>query len=264
MDTWNPDQYHRFRDERSAPFFDLLALVEPSPAPRVVDLGCGTGELTAQAHATLGARDTVGVDNSPAMLAEARQLHVDGLSFRDGDLAQFADPDGVDVIISNAALQWVPGHAEVLTRWRDALAENGQLAVQMPTNADHPSHAVAREVAEEEPFAGAFARAVDGGVPPDPVRQNVMAPEYYSRLLDDLGFARQHVRIQVYPHRLASTAEVVEWVKGTSLTRFERGLPPDLYAEFVDRYRARLIEVLGDHAPYLYTFKRILFWARKT
>jgi trans-aconitate 2-methyltransferase len=258
-DTWNPAQYHRFQNERSQPFFDLLTLVEPSAAPRVVDLGCGTGELTAEAHASLAARETVGIDQSPAMLAKAVQLDVGGLSFREGDLAQFTDAEGFDVIISNAALQWVPDHANVLARWRDALTSDGQLAVQMPTNADHPSHWVAREVAEEEPFASAF----DGARPIDPVQGNVLAPEEYAQLLDDLGFARQHVRLQVYPHHLESTDEVVEWVKGTSLTRFQRAMSAEMYAQFLHRYRARLIDVLGDHHPYLYTFKRILFWARR-
>ena len=46
-DTWDPDTYHRFQAERRQPFDDLLALVEPVPSGRVVDLGCGTGELTA-------------------------------------------------------------------------------------------------------------------------------------------------------------------------------------------------------------------------
>jgi trans-aconitate 2-methyltransferase len=70
------------------------------------------------------------------------------------------------------------------------------------------------------------------------------------------------VRLQVYPHRLPSTGDVVEWVKGTNLTRFESALSPELYAEFLDRYRARLLDALGDHRPFLYTFKRILFRAR--
>ena len=70
-DVWNPDQYGKFRAERAAPFHDLLALVEPVPAPRVVDLGCGTGDLTRVAHERLGARETVGVDSSPAMLERA-------------------------------------------------------------------------------------------------------------------------------------------------------------------------------------------------
>jgi trans-aconitate 2-methyltransferase len=260
VDAWSPEQYHRFRNERSQPFFDLLALVERDPStPRVADLGCGTGELTAEAHAALAARETVGVDNSEAMLAEAAKLDVDGLSFRAGDLASFTDPEPFDVIVSNAALHWAPDHEAVLARWRDSLTDDGQLAVQMPTNADHPSHVVARTVAEEEPFASAF----DGEPPVDPVLR-VKRPEEYAVLLDDLGFPRQHVRVQVYPARLPSTAEVVEWVKGTNLTRFERRLSPGLYAEFLNRYRARLLDVVGDHRPYFYAFKRILFWARKS
>jgi trans-aconitate 2-methyltransferase len=257
-DAWDPDQYHRFRGERSQPFFDLLALVERDGArPQVVDLGCGTGELTAIAHETLGAGETVGIDSSRAMLEQARTLDVEGLSFREGDLARFNDPDGLDVIVSNAALHWVPDHDAVLARWRAALRDGGQVAVQMPTNADHPSHVHARTLAEEEPFLSAF----DGDPPADPVL-NVRKPEEYAVLLDRLGFTRQHVRVQVYPHRLASTAEIVEWVKGTNLTRFEARLPADLYAEFLERYCARLVDTLGDHRPYLYTFKRILFWAR--
>jgi trans-aconitate 2-methyltransferase len=259
VDSWDPEQYRRFRNERSQPFFDLLALIERDiTQPRVADLGCGTGELTAQAHASLAARATVGIDTSPTMLAEAEKLQVEGLTFRKADLAEFSDPDGFDVIISNAALHWVPDHERVLAQWRDALTDEGQLAVQMPTNADHASHVVAREVAEEEPFLGAF----DGNPPLDPVLR-VQRPEEYAVMLDRLGFARQHVRLQVYPHHFASSGDVVEWVKGTNLTRFESRLTPEVYAEFLDRYRARLLEVVGDQRPYLYTFKRILFWARK-
>src|SRR5439155_21147590 len=107
MDAWKPEQYHRFRSERSQPFFDLLGLVERDvPEPRVADLGCGTGELTAEAHAALAARETVGIDNSPSMLADAAKLDADGLSFRAGDIADFSDADGFDVILSNAALHW--------------------------------------------------------------------------------------------------------------------------------------------------------------
>jgi trans-aconitate 2-methyltransferase len=259
MDSWDPDQYHRFRNERSQPYFDLLDLLERDvDKPRVADLGCGTGELTAIAHASLAARETIGVDNSPAMLAAAAELDVDGLTFRSGDLATFSDAEPFDVIISNAALHWVPDHEQVLALWRDALGESGQLAVQMPTNADHPSHVLARAVAEEEPFVSAF----EGARPPSDPVLNVLPPEQYASMLDRLGFAQQHVRLQVYPHRLPSTGDVVEWVKGTNLTRFESALSPELYAEFLDRYRARLLDALGDHRPFLYTFKRILFRAR--
>ena len=162
------------------------------------------------------------------------------------------------MVFSNAALQWVGEHAGVLARWRRALAAGGQLAVQMPANADHPAWLVAAEVGREEPFLEAM-----GGPPPaDPVAANVLAPEAYLTLLDELGFEEPHVRLQVYGHRLASTAEVVEWLKGTSLTRFQSRLPSELFDRFLDRYRERLLAVLGDRRPYLFPFKRILVWGR--
>jgi trans-aconitate 2-methyltransferase len=161
-------------------------------------------------------------------------------------------------VFSNAALQWVPDHAAVLARWTGSLRPGGQVAVQVPANADHASHLVATKVAAEEPFASALG----GTPPPDVVAVNVLAPERYADVLHRLGFVEQHVRLQVYGHQLAATSDVVEWVKGTSLTRFQRQMAPDLYEQFVDRYRERLLDELGDHSPFFYPFKRILLWGR--
>jgi trans-aconitate 2-methyltransferase len=257
-DAWNPEQYDRFKAERTAPFRDLLAMVTPVVGGRVVDLGCGTGELTDQLHLATRSAYTLGLDSSAAMLAKARSSP--RLEFREGDIGTFSADRPFDIVFSNAALQWVPRHRELLSRLAALVADGGQLAVQMPTNSDHPSHLVATDVASEEPFASAF----DGGAPPDPVRTNVLKPEQYAELLDELGFTEQHVRLQVYGHHLESADAVVEWVKGTTLTRFRERLPADLYDTFVERYRDALVSVLGDRRPYFYAFKRILFWGRKT
>ena len=248
-DAWDPQQYTRFQSERDQPFFDLLALVEEVERPVVVDLGCGDGRLTAHAHTHLGATSTLGIDSSPAMLAKA--VGSDGLTFELGDISEWTG-SGVDVLLANAALQWVPDHPGVLARWRAALAPGGQLAVQVPSNADHPSHLVAAEVADEL------------GLPiePDPVERNVLRPEEYAELLVELGAARQHVRLQVYAHPMASSGDVVEWVKGTTLTRVKRVTDDAGYERFLDRYRARLLDRIGDRAPYTYLFKRVLFWGR--
>ena len=253
---WDPDQYHRFRSEREAPFDDLLALLDPAAGGRVVDLGCGTGELTVRLHGRLGAGETMGVDRSAAMLERARHVAVRGVRFELGDIGAFGDVGAWDVVAANASLHWVPDHPAALARWARALRPGGQLAVQVPANADHPAHLVAAEVAAE------FAPAFGGDPPPDPVR-NVLAPERYAELLDALGFADQHVRLQVYGHRLASTDDVVEWVKGTNLTRFRARLDEVAYERFLAAYRARLLARLGDHRPYFYAFKRILLWARR-
>ena len=92
---------------------------------------------------------------------------------------------------------------------------------------------------------------------------HVARPEEYAELLDRLGYTRQHVRLQVYGHHLSRSADVVEWVKGTTLTRFREQLDPVTFDAFVERYRTRLLEVIGERAPYFYAFKRILFWGRR-
>ncbi len=261
-EQWTPERYERFQTERERPANDLYALLAPVPGGRAVDLGCGTGALTARLADITGAADVVGIDSSAAMLGAARAHARPGVRFEAGDLAIWGDrTDPVDVVAANASLQWVPDHVDVLTRWTAALRAGGQLAVQVPSNADHASHLVAAEVAGEARFAEAFAAA--GGPPPDPVAVNVLKPEVYAELLWDLGYADQAVRLQVYGPVLPSTAGVVDWMAGTSLTRFERLLDEGVYAGFVDRYRDRLVEVLGDRQPYYFAFKRILLWGRR-
>ena len=186
VDTWDRERYGRFAAERAQPFHDLLGLVRPVPGGRVVDLGCGGGELTAQLHRRLGAAETLGLDNSPAMLERAAELAGGGLRFELRDIAGFGG-GGWDVIFSNAALHWLPDHAALLSRLVAALGEGGQLAVQLPANHDHPSHLVAAEVAGTEPFRSAL-----GGYRRE---SPVQAPEWYAELLDRLGLEAQHVRL---------------------------------------------------------------------
>lgn len=255
-DAWNPEQYARFRDERARPFYDLLALVASRPGSRAVDLGCGPGELTRQLHDALGCRETLGLDSSPAMLQKAAAHAGSGVSFAEQDIAEFAPREPFDVIFSNAALQWVDDHPRLFARLASALAPGGQLAVQMPANHDFPTHLVAAEVAQREPFRSALG----GYVRASPL----LSAEGYAELLYELGFTRQSVRLQVYGHLLESRADVIEWVKGTLLTDYERRLSPVLFASFLEQYRAALLPRLSQRTPYFYPFKRVLLHADKT
>jgi trans-aconitate 2-methyltransferase len=250
-DAWSPDLYARFGAERAQPFRDLLALVRPRPGMRVVDLGCGTGELTAEAHRALGARETLGLDSSPAMLERARPLAGGGLSFAPGDIAGF-EGQGFDLVLSNAALHWVPGHEALLGRLTRALEPGGQLAVQVPANHDHPSHRLAHQIAGEPPFSEALSGYARG--------KPVLEPEEYARLLFRLGYREQQVRLQIYGHPLREPAEVVDWVRGTLLTDYQKRLPADLWQRYLDEYRNRLLRALPDERPYFYAYRRILMW----
>jgi trans-aconitate 2-methyltransferase len=253
-DTWTPTRYERFRNEREQPFHDLVALITRRPGGRIVDLGCGPGLLTAALHHELSAVETLGVDSSDAMLERARTLDVEGLAFVRGDISEWQPETPFDVVFSNAALQWVDDHPALFARLKTMLVPGGELAVQVPANFDHVSHTLATEIARKEPFASAMQGYIRTFA--------VLPPEGYAALLHELGFVRQSVRLQVYGHVLESPDAVVEWVRGTLLTDYEKRMPDTMYTEFVARYRERLNAALGDQRPYFYAFKRILLWGR--
>lgn len=275
-DTWNPAQYERFKAERAQPFYDLLELVELPRASdqqgrvyRAADLGCGTGELTAALHNRLcvggAAVSTLGLDNSAAMLERSRSFAAPGLHFEQGDIAQFSERHAqaashgaaarFDLLFSNAALQWLEEHERLFAQLSAALAGGGQLAVQMPANQDHPAYALAGEVAGEPRFAALLA----GYKRESPL----LLPEQYALLLGRVGFARQQVQLRVYLHRLSDRGELLEWLKGSLLTDYERRLSAADYQAFIVRYSELLAQRLQDERPYLFTFKRLLIWGRK-
>jgi trans-aconitate 2-methyltransferase len=250
--AWDPAQYERFKDERSRPFFDLLSLVTAVPGGQVVDLGCGTGELTRALHQRVGATETLGLDISAEMLSRSDPFAGAGVRFERGDVADFAASGAYDVVFSNAALHWIPDHPALLRRLTAALKPGGQLAVQVPANHDHLSHWVARAVAEElVPRADAL--------PPSAV----LAPEAYATLLDELGYQQQVVRLEVYGHHLESREQVVEWVAGSTLTPLRARLDDVAWQRFLSRYRQALMPQLSEARPFFYTFKRILLWGRR-
>ena len=139
---------------------------------------------------------------------------------------------------------------------RRALARGGQLAFQVPATFGHPSHVLAAEVAKEPAFA------VPGGHDVARPGDAVLAPARYAEILNALGAVQQQSRLQVYGHQLASVEAVVEWVRGSLLTPIRSRLDDATFDAYVDRYRERLLEELGQQRPYFYAFSRILCWAR--
>jgi len=256
-DAWSPAQYERFKAQRSQPFADLLARL-PSCAGRVgLDLGCGTGELTRIAHDRLGLQRTLGVDRSAAMLEQAEAFTGPGLTFERRDIESFLldSPGRFGLVLSNAALQWLPDHPTLFPRVTSLLGEDGVLAVQIPANHDHISHVLAAQLAAEPEFA-----SVIGGW----TRQSpVLALERYAELLYGAGLRELDVWCQVYLHELPSWRAVVEWVKGTLLTAYQERMPAALFERFLELYTQRLEFFCEDTSPFLYPFKRFLMVGRQ-
>lgn len=249
---WNPEQYNKFQAERSAPFFDLLSLVETRPGIKGVDLGCGTGEMTRHLADALPGSEVLGLDSSADMLAKSAQFATPNLSFQQEDIRQLEGQ--WDLIFSNAALQWLDDHPRLFPQLWGKLKPGGQLVVQMPANHDHPSHVLAREIVQLEPFKAYFPQ---GGRKP-----SVLPIEDYAQMLFDLGGQKITAFLKVYPHVLADSDGIVEWVKGTLLVPYMEKLPESLKGEFLSLYRDRLREQFPQK-PVFYGFKRVLFAATR-
>ena len=248
---WNPNQYHKFQAERSAPFYDLLALVDVRPNLKAVDLGCGTGELTRQLADKLPNSDVTGLDASEQMLEKAVSFSTPSLHFTQGDQSQLKDD--WDLIFSNAALQWSENHTELIPTLYSRLKPGGQLAVQIPSNHDHISHQIYRETANEEMFKfvlNGFQRYAP-----------VLTIDSYARIFFNCGAENIVVFEKVYPHILQDADAVLEWISGTALIPYFERLGEHKEA-FVESIRKKLRAAMPD-SPVFYPFRRILFSARK-
>lgn len=252
-DQWDPIQYVKFEKERQQPFFDLESLIKPYPHMRVIDLGCGDGLLTKLLHTHLKADYSLGIDSSPMMLSKARETYVPGVEFQLASIENLGLEQQFDLVLSNAALQWVFGHTNLFVSLVKMLKPGGQLAIQMPANRDFITHVIARELAEESPFK----ENLKGALNPF---QSLLNLEEYALLLDSLGFQSPLIRLQLYLHRLESTWSVLEWVKGSLLTYYRSHLSPFLYEQFIQEYQKRLLQNLGEKKPFLFPMKRIFLW----
>lgn len=247
---WDPAQYARFSDERSRPFFDLTGPINASRPGLVVDLGCGSGELTATLATRWPAATVRGLDASAEMIERAAEYAGDRLSFALADAADF-DASGVDVLISNALLQWVPGHQALLARWAGQLAAGGWLAFQVPANFGSPSHRLMRELADSARWRDRLAGVLRHS-------DAVAEPAEYLELLTGAGL-RVNAWQTSYLHVLQGPDPVLEWVRGTGLRPVLQALSEQDAAEFTREYAAALRQAyparpFGTVFPFLRTF----------
>jgi trans-aconitate 2-methyltransferase len=253
---WDPAQYLQFGDERSRPFFDLTARIAVASPELVADLGCGPGQLTAALADRWPQALVCGLDSDPAMIDAARARAVPGrLRFALGDLRDWQPDRPVDVIVSNAVLQWVPGHDDLVTRWARALAAAGWLAFQLPGNFDQPGHVLLRDLAGSGRWRDRLAGAQ--------LNRQAGDPAHYADLLLGQG-CRVDAWETTYLHVLPGPDPVLEWYKGTALRPVLAALEPAEAAQFTAQY-ADLLAAAYPPGPYgtILPFRRVFVVARK-
>jgi trans-aconitate 2-methyltransferase len=256
MTTWDPEQYDRFADERGRPFFDLTGRIRTDPRT-VVDLGCGPGSLTASLADRWPSARIVGVDNDTNMLTASDKHQQANLSFEYGDIASWTPATPVDVIVTNAALQWVPRHLALLPRLVESLNPGGALALQVPGNFDDPHHLAIREVLARPQWQARL-----GAVPERSLSS-------YPALVYQSALSRLGCEVDAwetsYVHVLQGSNPVVEWVKGTALRPILSSLSPEDGEEFCSELSELLAASYGTHpwgTPF--PFKRIFAVAHKS
>ena len=254
---WDPERYLTYADERGRPFVELISRVGADRPRTVVDLGCGPGNLTALLAERWPDADVTGIDSSPEMIDRARAT-APGIDFEVGDVREWAGSTGdeVDVLVSNATLQWVPGHLDLLPALVERVAPGGWFAFQVPGNFDEPSHTIRAELAAEAPYA-----EHTGGIP---------APDAHDAATYLDALARLGCAVDAwettYLHVLQGEDPVFTWVSGTGARPTLQAIAeadPALGRAFEDelKHRLRAAYPVTGHGVVL-PFRRVFVVAR--
>lgn len=250
MADWNPSLYLQYGAERTRPAMELLARVTLDDVTHVADLGCGPGNSTTLLRHRWPSARITGVDNSPAMLEQARVALPD-CRFVESDISQFRPEHPLSVIFANASLQWVPNHYELLPHLVSLLKMNGVLALQMPDNTMEPTHVAMREVAYEQGY-------------PDRSRDTLPGVHAYYDILTDAGCDVDIWRTTYY-HKMRSHQAIIDWVSATGLRPWLQDLSQSEQINYLARYQELLEQQypLQENGQILLAFPRLFMVARR-
>ncbi|PRC45672.1 trans-aconitate 2-methyltransferase [Mycobacterium sp. ITM-2017-0098] len=232
---WNPDVYLTYADHRGRPFFDLVARVGSRDPRRIVDLGCGPGNLTETLTARWPGAAIEAWDSSPEMVVAARERGVDA---RLGDVRDWTPASDTDVVVSNATLHWVPEHPQLLVRWAGQLDSGSWIAFQVPGNFDAPSHQAVRDLIRQPAWSDVLRDF------PFEKAEVVQTADGYAGLMTDAGCTVDAWET-TYVHELTGENPVLEWINGTALRPVRAALSDSEWEQF----RAELTPVLDAAYP---------------
>ncbi len=254
--AWNPEQYLRFAQPRLRPALDLIARLSfDAPAPRaIVDLGCGTGSITALLSARWPEAEVTGIDSSAEMLEKAA-ADVPQVRWVEASVDAWSADAPLDLVFSNAALQWVGAHDRLFPHLAGQVASGGILAVQMPRNHQALSHTAITALARSDHWRDRLEPLIREA----PVHR----PGDYFGWLQPFGDV--DIWETEYLQVLHGPDPVKEWTKGTFLRPFLQALDEDDARAFEDAYAAALRPGYPARADgtTLFPFKRLFIVLRR-
>lgn len=249
---WNSQQYDQFKAERQQPFFDLIAHIRPQAQMRIVDLGCGTGELTLALAERFEDAEVIGIDNSAEMLQQApthSRVRFRQLSIQD----YVTNGESADVLVANASLQWLDGHQMLWPQLIHKLRPQGQLAVQMPNQAHNRLNQLLSVLAQQAPYADLLQGWHR--------ESSVLELDDYAQILFSAQAQTMTLYQKVYPQIANSSEDLYQFIAGSALIPYLEHLPTSAHADFIADFK-HSIEQAFPHMPALYAFKRLLMHAQ--
>ncbi|QEH41812.1 methyltransferase domain-containing protein [Chitinophaga sp. XS-30] len=249
---WDPDIYNKFKEKRYEPFYDMISHIDAKPDMHVLDLGCGTGELTKIIADRFQATRVTGIDTSAEMLAKAPQQ--ENIIFAQRSVEeQLQLPDQWDIIVANASLQWVNDHSDLFPKIITKLSPEGQLAVQMPSQKENLLNQILYELVHEAPYYEVLKGSIR--------RSPMLSLDDYTALMFSNGAKEAIVYQKVYPIIAQSVETLYEFISGSALVPYMEKLQGPLQSAFTKAFKARIAAHFTS-APMVYAFKRVIIVAR--
>ena len=256
MDEWDPKQYLKFRNERTRPSIDLVSRIGIENPESIIDIGCGPGNSTRILRSKWPNSKIVGVDNSAEMISRAKKDFPGGRWILT-DASRLEENRAYNIIFSNAALQWIPNHKQLMQKLMKLVKPEGVLAVQLPANNRSVLHTSLMAVAQE----AKWKEYVTGC---DSLLTYHEAEFYYNVLIPFSGVIDMWET--TYYHVLGSHVDMIEWYKSTGMKPFLQRLPCDAYRREFEKAileKCRKMYPIQKNGDVLYPFRRLFFIAYK-
>jgi len=251
---WNPEIYNQFKNIRYQPFFDLMEFISPENLEVAIDIGCGTGEQTHILSQKFDKAKFIGIDSSAEMLAKSKVFQTEMLEFRLASVEEFIHSDQkLDLIFSNAALQWSNHHEKLFPKLISHLNENGQFAVQMPMQADNVLNKILLELAQKKPYSD-FLKGWKR-IP------TMLSIDQYAQIMFDAGLKDMQIFQKVYPIISDDVEKLFGFISGSALIPYMERLSQEQSEIFISEYKKRIKKSFGKF-PAIYAFKRLLLYGK--